>query len=217
MINCIECGMKLSNNTIKKHYINSRCCNDKYKYLMEFSIKDVFRAIIGLNDGVTLNELDEFIRNEIIKEDEFQRHLSEFIFKSGREMISFAKGTNNKWINTENENIYEYLNWIDEDDDEKNKTHFSTKLNIEELHLLEENKFTYLYDFTKDVTINIIVHKINNNVRIEDKIKILCYLEKSSIIDHIENHDDNRFMQLCNTNPEIMNMAVLIGNLSLRR
>ena len=88
--NCKECNSKLSNNTIKKHYLNNKCGNDKYKYIIELFTKNVFRAVIGINEDVTLNEFDELIRKEILNEviyEELPRHISEFDFKNGRDII----------------------------------------------------------------------------------------------------------------------------------
>ena len=101
--NCKKCNFKISNNTIKKHYLNNGCGNEKYKYIIELFTKDVFRAMIGVNEGTTLNELDEFIRKEILKEVIYEglpRHISEFDFKNDKESIIFMKNNKRKWKNT---------------------------------------------------------------------------------------------------------------------
>jgi len=211
--NCNECKKKLTTNVMKKHYLieNSEC--NKYNYICELSINNVFRSFIGINNGITLNTFDEFIRENIIKEEVFDnqyRHVSEFNFKNNKKIINFTKGEKNKWINTENENIIESLNW-ENIDDSPIYNNFSMKMKIDKLYLVEGNKFTYTYDLTKDITINIVIHKSNNLIQGNPNIKLLCNLEKLDITNYIENHEDNNLMALYKSDH---NFAKIVNDLS---
>ena len=84
------------------------------------------------------------------------------------------------------------------------------KIKIEKLYL-KGNKFTYTYDLTKDITIDIVIHKSNNLIQGNPDIKLLCNLEKSDITKYIKNHEDNNLMALYKNDP---NFAQMINQLS---
>ncbi len=69
-------------------------------------------------------------------------------------------------------------------------------------------------DLTKNIIINIFIHKSNNLFQGNPNIKLLCNLEKSDITTYIENHEDSDLMKLYNNNNNFAQMVNQLIQLS---
>lgn len=216
-MSCVICNQKISKNTIAKHFRNSTCTLH-HKYIFELSIKNVFRAFVGMHADTTLREFDTFIRNDILKEPNRKKynHISDFTISFGPKRHQYVVfnsiGENVFSVENNDENIIEYLKINDTDEITNN---LDMEINIDNFNFKPNDKMTYTYDYTKDIKLNIKVFAVDGLDDITDKnMLILGRLDFSNVKSYIKNHEDNMIMQLYDKDHDFAEIVDILGSIN---